>query len=137
MICAALAALKGIIYIKKTCTRMYPNGPTILLQKYINIKRLPNKTKKICACSVIDTAYTIFASDQSYLEFEFMADFKKALARESISQGELFDENPKGQKTHGTVPLRHGTSPSTWWAGENRQFLPLAGCLVMVLRENG
>jgi hypothetical protein len=49
----------------------------------------------IRACGVIDTACTIFAlENRSYLG-EFEAEFKKALARESGAQEELFDEKTR------------------------------------------
>jgi hypothetical protein len=75
---------------------MFPNCPTLPLKKYINLKRIPNKIFR--ACSVIDTAYTIFAfENRSYLD-EFEAEFKKALVRESGAQGVLFDEKTRGSK---------------------------------------
>jgi hypothetical protein len=69
------------------------------------------KTAMVCnkiknACGVNDTACTIFAfENRSYLG-EFEAEFKKALARESGSQGVLFDEKKtEGRKSRDTVPL--------------------------------
>jgi ferredoxin-like protein FixX len=85
------ADFKGNIYQKRVCAA---NCPTPQLQKFINLKRLLHQ-KKCLACSVIDTACTIFASEnRSYLG-EFGAEFKKALARESGAQGVLFDEKTK------------------------------------------
>jgi hypothetical protein len=68
--------LKGIsiknVYV---CELSYTLPP----QKYINLKGLPDKDFR--ACGVIDTACTIFASEnRSYLG-EFKAEFKKAVAR--------------------------------------------------------
>jgi hypothetical protein len=61
---------------------MFPNWPTLLLKKYINLKGLPNN----------DTACTIFAfENRSYLG-KFKAEFKKALALETGAHGILFDE---------------------------------------------
>jgi hypothetical protein len=72
---------------------MYAYCPTPTIQKYLNLKGLPNTN--FCACSVIYTACTIFASqNRSYL-CDFEAEFKKALARESRAQGVLFDEKPR------------------------------------------
>jgi hypothetical protein len=51
------------------------------------------------ACGVIDTACTIFAfENRSWYLGEFEAEFKKALARESGSQGVLFGEKTLGSK---------------------------------------
>jgi hypothetical protein len=60
----------------------------------------------LCACDVIDTACTIFASENRWYLDEFEAEFKKALARESGAQGVLFDEKTEGRKSRDTVPLR-------------------------------
>jgi hypothetical protein len=66
------------------------------------------------ACGVIDTACTI---DKRFerpwqplkgisIKNTFVAEFKKALARESGAQGVLFDEKkPEGRKSRGAVPL--------------------------------
>jgi hypothetical protein len=76
---------------------MFPKCPTPPLNKYINLKGLPNKNFR--ACGVIDTTCTIFAfENRSYLG-EFEAEFKKAVARESGAQGVLlFDEKNRGLK---------------------------------------
>jgi hypothetical protein len=64
---------------------MFPNRPTPPLKKYINLKELPKKNCR--AWGVFDTACTIVAFEiRSYLG-EFEAEFKKALDRESESQG--------------------------------------------------
>jgi hypothetical protein len=50
------------------------------------------------ACGVIDTACTIFASENRVYLGEFEAEFKKGLARESGAQGVLFDEKNQRSK---------------------------------------
>jgi hypothetical protein len=63
--------------------------------------------KNFRACGVIYIAGTIFEfENRSYLS-EFVAEFKKALVRESGAQGVLFDEKPKVGKSRDTVPLSH------------------------------
>jgi hypothetical protein len=57
-------------------------------KKYVNIKGLPKKM----LCMRFDTLCTIFAFENRSCLGEFEADFKKALARESRTQGVLFDE---------------------------------------------
>jgi hypothetical protein len=50
----------------------------------------------------------IFATENlSYLG-EFEAEYKKALARESVSQGALFDEKLEGRKSRDTFPFNTG-----------------------------
>jgi hypothetical protein len=60
---------------------MFPNCSTPSLKKYrFNKKNVPS-------CGIIDTTGTIFAfENRSYLG-EFEAEFKKALARESMALG--------------------------------------------------
>jgi hypothetical protein len=72
---------------------MFPNCPTQPLQKYINLKGLPNK--KFSASGLIDTACTIFAiENQSYLgEFEAGA------------RGYCLMKKTEGRKSRDTVPL--------------------------------
>jgi hypothetical protein len=80
----ALAAFKGNIYQKHI---YFPELPYPTTKKYLNLKGLPNKKKNFRACGAIDTACTIFAfENRSYLG-EFEAEFKKALAPGSGSQG--------------------------------------------------
>jgi hypothetical protein len=77
--------LKGISI--KNIQYMFPNCPTLPIQKYINLNGLPNKKFRPCACGVIETACTISAfENRSYLG-EFEAEFKKALARNQGSWG--------------------------------------------------
>jgi ATP-dependent Clp protease ATP-binding subunit ClpA len=71
---------------------MFPNCPTPPLNKYINLKGLPNKN-----VNVNDTACTIFEFENPSYLGEFEAEFKKALAHESGAEGVLFD----GKKTEG------------------------------------
>jgi hypothetical protein len=60
-------------------------------------------------CGVIDTACTIFAFENRAYLGEFVAEFKKALARES---GVLFEEKTEGQKSRDTVPLSYSVRRS-------------------------
>jgi hypothetical protein len=70
---------------------------------YVNLKGLPKKMFR--ACGVIVTACTISSfENRSYLG-EFEAEFKKALARESGTQGVLFGEKAEGGISRDTVPL--------------------------------
>jgi hypothetical protein len=75
---------------------MFPNCPTPPLQKHINFKGLPNKNFR--ACGVIDTACKIFAFKNRSNLGEFVTEFKKALARESVAQDVLFDEKNRRSK---------------------------------------
>jgi hypothetical protein len=93
--------LKGIsinnVYVRDLS---YP----ITTKKYINLKGPPKKNFR--ACGVIDSACTIFASEnRSYLG-EFEAKFQKALASKSGAQWVLFDKKPEGRKSRDTVPSR-------------------------------
>jgi hypothetical protein len=101
---AALAALKGIQVSIKIIYGMFANRPTPPLQKYINLRGLPNK-KKFRAIGVIDTICTIFASENRSYVGEFEAELKKALACESGPQGACLMKKTSGRKSRDTGPL--------------------------------
>jgi hypothetical protein len=85
---------------------MFPNCPTPPLKKYIKFKG-GYLTKNFRACGVIDTPSTIFSfENQPYLA-EFKAEFKKALARESVQgpRGYCLMKKTEGRKSRDTVPL--------------------------------
>jgi hypothetical protein len=65
-------------------------------------------TAVICS-GVSDTTVTCTVVSLTFLaDFlrEFEAIFKKALARESVALGELFDEKNRGRKSHVRVPSK-------------------------------
>jgi hypothetical protein len=83
---------------------MFPNCHTPPLQKYINLKGLPNKQIFVHALSLTPHA-RFLRSKIDHISANSKQNSKKAFARESGALGVLFDEKTEGRKSRDTVPL--------------------------------